>query len=231
MKTMKTMMAGILITSTLFTACRKDNNMMVDPASPTSASTRAASAPVMTFGEGTLITSNIMMTEASGRTIYGSDRSMRIDLWSPVVSGYNVTPGTYKGLHTTLYTVPLDGRPAVMLKGKTLLRDGSVVPVTFVIDQPAIFRSVSTTASITDQTNFLTLLNLNPVILTQNITEEMVANMDRTDQGIMISSEMNPDYYQMILDQISLMTRLDFGVYHPPLPPAPTSPAPTAAIQ
>jgi len=228
MEKMKTMIAGILLTSTLFTACRKDTNMMVDPATPTSASARTADAAFpIHFYDGYVIASRASVMSGE-RQVYSSTMVDRIELFAPVVNRYQMDPADYRNLVAAIDIRPFREHAALTLIGKMMMADGTGTEVRFMINAPATIKAHNESYQITDETTFMRLLNIKPELLTRDIAPAMMANLERREGVVVISSDTNVEVWRHMVENLRSMTGFSFAPAPQPAPDP--QPAPTAAV-
>jgi len=216
MKQIKTMMAGLLIGSAIFTACNKSayDIAPLSTTSPNSHARLSANSSLVQFRSGNLQASHILI-RGSGNPIVDLRGAQSFDLFQPLaVIGLPVHAGKFAPIETTLEIAPADANSALRLEGVWQSVDeagntGEAVPVEFLINTPHRLFATLPLLVINDQSNLLELLSIRLDGLSKNFPQEMLRDaVDPATGRILISQQQNPVLYDMMLRNLGEMLQV-----------------------
>jgi hypothetical protein len=222
MRTINTILAGMIISSTLFVSCTKEQyNVAAEPA-PTNntatantgaggGATAMAAAQTdynMKFSAGYAMVTSMSMS-SDDQYLAGASNQM-INLFKPLTTAdYPYLFGPRSNFLVKLSAAPSSGLPALAITG-SYNNNGEMIPVEFRIDVPVKLRSMSTAKTVTEGMTIFDLLNGSTGALINGITPEMWRAALSTGRPVIISRSSNPDIYNMILSNLQGMMTVQF---------------------
>jgi hypothetical protein len=212
MKQMKTAVAGFMICAALLTACNKGSyDPMPGNATSPYSQAKAMDNGSMMFTAGSLSASRITV-RSEGLPLADFTGPRTLELFDALANtGLPLQPRKYAAMETTIDIASSDGHPALLLHGNWMPIDeagntGEPVPVEFRIDAPMRLLSTSGMMILTENSNLLNLLNVQPERLATSIQREMWQGaVDPATGRIVISRDHNPGLYQLMLRNLGEM--------------------------
>lgn len=212
---------GLLLAASLFTACKKDRyDMTTSPVLSSQTKTSLPANAVVKFTSGTLMTRQLLIS-GNGRTVLESHDMQKLDLFAPLnKAGLNLPMGGYDNFRISADAFQNSGAPSLYLHGSFTTSDGSVVPVSFMINSVLRLTSDASVMNLNESANLMNLLNMEPDYLTANITQDewtmaMQETKDLSNGEILVSEQHNVALYKRILDNLQTMLHVSY-TYTPP---------------
>jgi hypothetical protein len=208
----------IAITLLVFTGCSKNNN---------SAST--IKYQLQTTNRSAIIsrtqTGNIQWTSGYGYATkikfeakinnqeieHESNIAQKLDLFSAITTLGSITlpPGTYSEVEFEVDLNPTATDAALELNGQ-YTSGGISTPVTFRVTSPLELENEKNNVVVTDNNSFKALTTIDLSLITRGVTESMLNSAVRTNGTILITSAINSNIYNILVNNLHDSDDVDF---------------------
>jgi len=130
---------------------------------------------------------------------------------NPDISGVSIPSGTYEEVEIEIELFDEGDEPGVVLNG-TFTHDGVETPVRFEFNSGETFEvEMEGAVVLTDGTNALAQITLDPHVWFANVSAEQLAAADRNEDGVIVISEsINSDIFEVAADGLDLATDVEF---------------------
>ena len=144
---------------------------------------------------------------ASGETEFRSNISSHVDLFAQAATLGNIAvpPGTYHEVELKVSLAPMNGEPALELRGNY-----NGAPIVFQVQNAFDVEVEAHDITINANDSYTTLINLNLARLTNNISATLLAAATVTNGTIVISSSSNVALYNSILANLANCEEFEF---------------------
>lgn len=218
MKTpIKIIASGLLISSALFTACKKEDlNQNAGPATTVAAQYRLPleNVPLVQFTSGRIIANYVGLT-TDNKVFLESRETQPIDLFMPVseIGGFeSLTHGTFNYMAAIVKLAANTGRASMTLNGNLVNAEGRGTPVVFMVDGPLTMTTSPRFENITPNTTLLNLMGITPEKLSSSMNMDMWNKAVMTNGQIEVSANSNQDIYKIMLNNMANMVRIEYSM-------------------
>jgi hypothetical protein len=208
MKTSKTLFL-ILISAVFAIGCKKEQ--INNPIAQNGLSTRTLSSTQMAvFTNGYVSASSFRIINLD-EVLYDSDELQTFPLLSRVLDGRfeHLSEGVYGNLIIRATAQPGNGESAFYLTGTVRTAKGDI-PMIFMVNQPVTLRIPERSVTINESTTMADLMNISMQMLTERISDDMWNSAAIEDNIMVIAVDRNPELFKAILNNLSIMTNLQF---------------------
>ena len=204
----------VLAFSLLFSACKKNNDGKggVKYQFRTTSRTSNVSARIagtITWSSGFANATKIKFeAEANDKEVeFTSLTNQHIDLFAPLttIGQIAIPPGSYEEVEFHVMLAPVNGEPALELRGTY-----NGIPVVFRITEPFEFEGEKEGVTIDINNGYTLLTSVDLSNLTKGITDAALTNAVQTNGEIVISPDVNPSLYGIILNNLHESDQCDF---------------------
>ncbi|RYZ52023.1 MAG: hypothetical protein EOP49_10480 [Sphingobacteriales bacterium] len=206
MKTVKTILAGLLVGTAVFTSCSKDD-FGANPAGTSNGAAAMSKASqetgTATLNSAVVMAGNFRVNDQNG-IVYENSRHVPVNMNSMI--GELGTPrlmGTHKTLETVIMAVPTDTHPALILSGKYNRADGKTVPVVVNVTRRLTMHRSAPDVTVRGTDPLLTLIGMDMSGLTTEMDSRLWENAQLTNGSIVISENSNLVLYDQIMQRMS----------------------------
>jgi hypothetical protein len=230
MKTTKYLIAAAFAATSLFAACKKDNNSTGGAAydtklmAPTAnINYRVQTIPqrpgyMLQWTSGSMITSEVIFT---GTFINGDPVEQRsyegkgfntIDLVTPSITNLGVVNVPYNNYLRAIFTIelsPINSLTSLVLKGQYYqiqppsgIAPFQPVPVELAISTPVALNAVMQSKLRINNGNYIATIAMDVNQLTNGIDDALLSTAARTNGMILISNQSNPNLYGIVVKNL-----------------------------
>jgi hypothetical protein len=217
----KTIIPGLmLLSSAILFSCKKegmDITSQVQPSAVTTNRTAASSGttastdnPVINFIDGYISASSLTLFNLD-ENLFDKQELSSYSLFAPVIKTFSyLKPGDYSELVLKAALANENGQYPLYLKGN--ITDGKMTAaIVFYIQKPMKIRTSPTYVKVSEQTNLLDLMHVSLEKLVNGLpTENLERQLAGGQSTIIISSESNPDLFDIMMHNLSTMMIISY---------------------
>jgi hypothetical protein len=220
MKTSNILMSAAIAAITFsFISCGKNNSnsesgikYKVQTTNRTSVVGRVAAGNIQWISGYGYATEIKFEAEANNREVeFRTQIPQRIDLFTGITTLGNITlpPGTYDEVEFKVELNANGSNSAFEVSGQ-FTSGSTITPVVFSVNTPLEIETEKNNVVITDNNSYSALTTLDLSLLTRGVTESMLNNAVRTNGTILITSAINANIYNIILNNLTDCDDVDF---------------------
>ena len=148
----------------------------------------------------------------NGQEVERKNHSLqKVDLMSAItiLGDITLTPGTYQEVEFSVELNPTGADPALQLNGQ-YTSGGITTPVVFTVTAPVELKNEKNNVVVTDNSTYKAITNIDLSLITRNVTESMLNAAVRTNGTILITSSVNSNIYNILINNLHESDEVEF---------------------
>jgi hypothetical protein len=210
---------AVAVSTLFFTSCRKDSGgtgsaikFQLQTTNRSSVIARTDAGNIQwTAGSGSATEIKFEAKLNSQETERKTQVAQKIDLMSAVTSlgDITLTPGTYSEVEFKVELNPTGTDAALELTGQ-YTSGGVTTPVIFRVTAPVELKNETNNVVVTDNSTYKAITTIDLSLITRNVTESMLNSAVRTNGTILITSSVNANIYNLLVNNLHESDEVEF---------------------
>ena len=219
MKLPNILLSTAIALTTLFTSCSKNSNgsssaikFQLQTTNRSSVIARTDAGNIQwTSGYGSATEVKFEAKLNNSEIEHQSQTAQKIDLFSAIntLGDITLTPGTYSEVEFKVELNPAGTDAALELNGQ-YTSGGVTTPVTFRVTAPLELKNEKNNVVVTDNSTYKAITTLDLSLITTGVTQTMLNSAVRTNGTILITSAINANIYNLIINNLHDSDEVEF---------------------